>query len=225
MGKQISLAVLSFLASLVAWGFIYGNFLAATVLMVVILIHELGHYFAGVIVGTKVQLPMFVLIGAFVAYEQPKRTRDRFFIAMAGPLLGAIAAGAMWYLGVHMRDPLLIGAAKLGLLLNAFNLIPVPMLDGGHAALVIDRRLWKVGIAMIFAYAGYQMFHNNFTPLIFIVFFWDQVKNYMKAIEAQFKADPDAWKVTPGERGTFAAVYFGLSAVLAYACYSIGLFF
>jgi Zn-dependent protease len=227
MGKQLVWSVLSFLGSLAFWAFVQNNWVSAAILMVVIFIHEMGHYFAAKALGAKVQLPIFVVILALVRYEMPpSNQRGRFIVAMAGPLMGAVAAGGMFLAGTMLHNPVLLAAAKFGLILNAFQLIPVPMLDGGQAVLPISRRLWKVGIGMAFAFAGYQIiWQSNYASLVFIVLFWDTVKNYMAGVEAHAASNPEVYAVSEGDRSAFAVAYFGLCAAMLAAMYALGLLF
>ena len=55
--------------------------------MLVLLAHELGHYFAFRAYGLPVRLPAFVpLLGAFTAGAPPENLEHDAYIALAGPL-------------------------------------------------------------------------------------------------------------------------------------------
>jgi Zn-dependent protease len=52
-------------------------------------------------------------------------------IALAGPLAGGLGAAAVWFVGSAHDSQLLLQLAYWGFLLNAANLLPVGILDGG----------------------------------------------------------------------------------------------
>lgn len=220
MGKnQLFTSVASFAASLAIWTLMFGgNLVPAMVLMVVLLIHEMGHYIAARLVGTEAELPVFMVLGAFVRHE-PSTLRNNFIISAAGPVVGAAAAFVMLFLG----GPLLVKAAALGLILNLFQLIPVPPFDGGHMTLAIDRRLWKVGAIFVTAYAAVCLLRGDFMPALFVFLMWDQTRAYMANIEAQADANPSRFEVPAFEKAIYSLVYFGLTGGLIFVCWSLGI--
>ena len=222
MGKQLLVSIASFLGSLAVWTFMLGgNLMPALVLMVVLLIHEMGHYLAARFIGARAELPVFIVIGAFVKFENTGRTlRDSFIVSAAGPVLGSAAALLMYFFGGH--SAVLMSAAALGLALNLFQLIPVPPFDGGHMTLAIDRRLWKVGAIFVLAFAAASLFHGNFMPAMLVWMMWDGTKNYMQATEMQAAANPERFAVPAGEKLIYSLVYFGLTFGLIFACWAFG---
>jgi Zn-dependent protease len=69
----------------------------------------------------------------------------RAAVSLAGPLAGAIAAvvcGVIWW---KTGNPVWAALARSGAWLNAMNLIPVWMLDGGQAALALSK-LERIGL-------------------------------------------------------------------------------
>ncbi|HEY9787719.1 MAG TPA: site-2 protease family protein [Candidatus Obscuribacterales bacterium] len=218
MLEKLKWPVLSFLGSLLFWAFTYGSFIAAAVLMTVILIHEMGHYLAARWLGIKVEPPLFVIIGAFVKFENdPTTVRDDVIVSIAGPLLGAIAAVVTFVAGGMMGSPVILAAAKLGFILNLFQLIPVPPLDGGHIARGLDRRLWKVGIVIVLAYSVYALvYFGNFMPALFVFLFWNQVKAHMEAVERQARETPWVFRLPAGEKAGLFALYILLTVGLIF---------
>lgn len=224
MQAQWRTMILSFLLSTAVWTFLYGGHVVpALMLMGVLAIHEFGHYFAAKIMGTTVELPKFIIIGAFVKYEDdPKTQRDNFVISAAGPLLGGIAAAVMYF--ASAGNPLLMKAASLGFLLNVFQLIPVPPFDGGHMVLPIHRQLWKVGAAFIVAYSVWAAFHGNFMLPVMVIMFWGGIRDYIKATDQKMAENPENYYVPTGERVIYALVYAALTAGLALATWHVGAF-
>lgn len=146
----------------------------AAAVLVILGVHEMGHYLAGRYHRVRVSLPYFIplpfaigTLGAFIRMEdEPRERRKMFDIAVAGPLAGLLAAIGVLAVGLLLtsgggaapavdpssslilglladvlgRDPgalashPLVFAGWLGLMLTAFNLLPVGQLDGGHMA-------------------------------------------------------------------------------------------
>jgi Zn-dependent protease len=103
--------------------------------VLLILVHELGHVAEARRQGLPVTLPTFIpFIGAFVTVRQagvlPWRSA---LVSLAGPFAGGLAAAAVWAVGAAQNTTWLIVLANLGFLLNAFNLLPIGVLDGGAA--------------------------------------------------------------------------------------------
>ena len=101
--------------------------------MLLILVHELGHYLEATRQGLKPSLPVFIpFLGAYVAMKNaPFDPWRNLLVSAAGPFLGGIGALGVWVAGEAMDSRLLVALAYTGFLLNLFNLIPVRPLDGG----------------------------------------------------------------------------------------------
>lgn len=129
----------TFILSLGLYVFAFG-WTFAVVLMLSLLVHELGHYFAFRAYGLPARLPAFVpFLGAFTVGSAPEDPEHAGLIALAGPLAGLALAGICYAIGSSARDSFWLAAAYLGGLLNAINLIPFPPMDGGRVALSIVR--------------------------------------------------------------------------------------
>ena len=99
--------------------------------MLLILLHELGHYLEATREGLHPQLPVFIpFLGAYVQYTRgnPWQTAR---VAIAGPIFGGLAALACYVVGQSQGSDLLLALAYFGFFLNLFNLIPVGIFDGG----------------------------------------------------------------------------------------------
>jgi Zn-dependent protease len=102
--------------------------------VVLILVHELGHYAEARRRGLHPALPVFIpFLGAFVAIRGARLTPwQHAWIALAGPLVGSAGAGAVLGIGEAIHSPLLRALGYTGFLLNLFNLLPIGILDGGQ---------------------------------------------------------------------------------------------
>jgi Zn-dependent protease len=100
-------------------------------LVVLILLHETGHYIEARREGLHPKLPVFIpFLGAYVQYTRgnPWQTAR---VAIAGPILGSAAAFVCYLLGKSQGSHLLYALAYFGFFLNLFNLIPFGIFDGG----------------------------------------------------------------------------------------------
>ena len=108
------------------WGWKFG---VGVVLL--ILLHETGHYIEAKREGLSPKLPVFVpFLGAYVQYTRgnPWQTAR---VAIAGPVFGGAAAFVCYLLAKHQSSDLLFALAYFGFFLNLFNLIPFGFFDGG----------------------------------------------------------------------------------------------
>jgi Zn-dependent protease len=108
------------------WGWQFG-------LGVVLLIffHEMGHWLEAKREGLSPSWPVFIpFLGAYVKYTRgnPWQTAR---VAIAGPIVGGIAALACYAVGKADGSDVLIALAYFGFVINLFNLLPIGFLDGG----------------------------------------------------------------------------------------------
>jgi len=143
----------TFLLSLWVYVVIFGWKLAVVV-MLVLLAHELGHYFAFRAYGLPVRLPAFVpLLGAFTAGAAPADLEQDAYIALAGPLVGLGLAGVCYAIGDTTNDRFWFACADLSAFLNLFNMIPMPPFDGGRIIGALWPPLCFAGLALFVALA------------------------------------------------------------------------
>jgi Zn-dependent protease len=100
-------------------------------LVLLIFIHEMGHFLEAHREELKPSWPVFVpFLGAYVKHTRgnPWQTTR---VAIAGPALGGVAALACYLVGRADGSSLLVALAYFGFILNLFNLLPIGILDGG----------------------------------------------------------------------------------------------
>ena len=109
--------------------------------VLLILVHELGHYVEARRQGLNPQIPVFIpFLGAYVALRnQPFDPWRNALVSIAGPVAGGVGALACLVYGNAIDSDLLRALAYVGFLLNLFNLLPIGPLDGGHVL-----RAWRV---------------------------------------------------------------------------------
>ncbi len=115
------------------WGWKFG--LGAVLL---ILVHELGHFVEAKRRGLDPDLPVFHLFGAYVKLRNPRMSPwQSFWVSISGPFWGSVAAAGVWLLGEQQHSRVLQALGYIGFLLNLFNLLPIGMLDGGSISRAI----------------------------------------------------------------------------------------
>ena len=185
-------------------------------LLVILLAHEFGHYFAARFHRVAVTLPYFIpmpvgfgTFGAFIRLKEPISDRRKLFdIGVAGPLAGLAVAlplliyglsistvavpppntpyiiegNSLLYFGIKylmfgqiLPNPVtgvdvdlsqIAGAAWIGLLVTALNLLPVSQLDGGHTVFALFGRkarvinMAAVGVIAVLALASLPGFQS-----------------------------------------------------------------
>jgi Zn-dependent protease/CBS domain-containing protein len=120
--------------------------IAAVLLFVSVLIHELAHSFMAQAQGLAAKsITLFIFGGVSNLGGEAKKPSTEFLVAIVGPLTSfglAILAGLLWAVswGVEPRIGLVAGyLAIINVILGAFNLIPGFPLDGGR---VLRAILW-----------------------------------------------------------------------------------
>jgi len=128
--------------------------------VLLILVHEMGHFVEAKRQGLNPGLPVFIpFFGAYVAIRNARiNAWQNALISLAGPFAGGLGAAAVWAAGESNGSRLLQALGYFGFLINLINLIPVGFLDGGHVARSIGylRRGGAPGRAFLIsaAYAG-----------------------------------------------------------------------
>jgi Zn-dependent protease len=148
--SKILLPAASIIFSIGSYALLYGWSYAAG-FVGLILCHELGHYIAARQKNLNVGLPMFIpFVGAWIEMkEHPVNAEVEAYVAYAGPLIGTLAAFALYYIGRSTGSGLALALAQAGFIINLFNLIPLHPLDGGRITAVISPRLWLLGAPLL----------------------------------------------------------------------------
>lgn len=130
LGRQ----VISLLFFVVLYYFLFDqNLFSIAQLVLVIFIHEMGHFLAMKAYNFRDVKMFFVpLVGAYVSGTNDKATQKQTaLMILAGPVPGIIL-GALILL-VELKYPMgLENLANIFLFLNLFNLLPLSPLDGGR---------------------------------------------------------------------------------------------
>jgi Zn-dependent protease len=112
--------------------------------IVLIFVHEMGHWLEAKREGLNPSWPVFIpFLGAYVRHTRgnPWQTTR---VAIAGPILGGVAALVCYAVGRSNGSDLLVALGYFGFVLNLLNLLPFGIFDGG-AVWRSTRWLWYGG--------------------------------------------------------------------------------
>lgn len=155
----------SMLVSVLVYSWIFG-WRYALGFVLLLFVHEMGHYLAARYKGLDVGAPTFIpFVGAWIALkDKPHDAQTEAFIGLGGPLLGSIAALLVYFLARSEGSSLLLAVAYAGFFLNLFNLIPLSPLDGGRITAVLSPRIWLLGVPVLAA-----MFWFRPSPMLILI--------------------------------------------------------
>jgi len=196
--------------SVFAYAFVFGVWYAVGFVLL-ILVHELGHYVAARQRGLDVGAPTFIpFVGAWIQLKDLPHDAET-------EVAGTAAAVACYFLARHYDSGLLLALSYAGFFLNLFNLIPVSPLDGGRITAILSPRVWLLGVPIL---AGLFLWRPS--PMLVLVAIlaapqlWRAIKFDPQAPENQAY-----YSVTLEQRLSYGLFYLGLAAYLAVMTYEV----
>src|ERR1019366_2725702 len=138
----------SMLVSIVVYSWYFGDWRFAAGFVLLILVHEMGHVIANKYYGLSASPPIFIpFVGAVINLRQrPQNAKVEGIVGIAGPVAGTIGALVCYALYLRTGLPFLGIAAYAGFLMNLFNLLPIPPLDGGRVTAAVSPWIWMLGL-------------------------------------------------------------------------------
>ncbi|HSV22733.1 MAG TPA: site-2 protease family protein [Xanthobacteraceae bacterium] len=196
------------------WGWPY-----AAGFIALIFAHEMGHFVAARRCGLNVGAPTFIpFVGAWIELkDQPVDVRTEAYVAIAGPLVGTVAAVAVYLSGRWTDSMVLVAIAYAGLFLNLLNLLPISPLDGGRITAIISPRIWLIGAPMMLALLLYRP-----SPVLAII----AIMAFPQLIKA-WKYDPKApenrayYGVPLQAKLEYGGLYLALTAYLGIMTFEV----
>lgn len=200
-------AVVSIGAYAVAFGWQFGVGIVG-----MLFIHEMGHVLILRRYGVPATAPIFIpFLGAFIGMRQlPRDAVMEAYVGLGGPVLGSLGALAAFGIYQVTDHPLWLVLAYLGVLLNLFNLLPIPPLDGGRAVAAISRWIWLLGLVGLGVLIVVRL-----SPILLLVALFGATELW--GVWRRSRTNPDYYQVPLAQRLTVSAIYFGLTAFLVYA--------
>lgn len=156
LGK-VALTGGTMLLSVIAYAFIFGWWYAVGFVLL-IFVHEMGHYIAARQRGLDVGAPTFIpFVGAWIALkDQPHDAETEAYVGLAGPFVGTLGALACYFVARNNGSNLLLALSYAGFFINLFNLIPLSPFDGGRITAVLSPRVWLLGVPILVALFFYR---------------------------------------------------------------------
>lgn len=181
--------------------------------VLLILVHEMGHYLAARQRGLAVGAPTFIpFVGAWIELkDMPHDAETEAYVGIAGPVLGSAAALVLYFIADIYDSRLLLALAYSGFFLNLFNLIPLKPLDGGRITAIVSPRMWLIGIPVLVA-----VFVWRPSPLLLLIALlalpqaWANLRGGKSATTA-----PEPAQAPTATRVGYGLFYLGLAATLA----------
>jgi Zn-dependent protease len=204
----------SALLSIGAYALLFGGWQVGMGIVVLLFIHEMGHFFIIRAKGLPASLPVFIpLVGAYVALRRmPQDVRDEAEIAIAGPIAGAIAGAACYLLFLQTGAHLFLLLAYFSFLINLLNLIPVSPLDGGRIVGAISRWIWPAALVLV----AVAFFYTHNILLLLLIWF-----GFMQTVSL-FRSAPGMmgyYRIGILPRAYITALYVSLAVGLALGFY------
>jgi Zn-dependent protease len=200
------------LLSVVAYAFVFG-WRYAVGFVVLLFVHEMGHYIAARQQGLAVGAPTFIpFVGAWVAMKDlPHDAKTEAYVGLAGPLLGTMGALVCYFIARETHTTWLLAVAYAGFFLNLFNLIPLSPFDGGRITAVLSPRIWLLGVPVLVA-----LFVWRPSPMLILMAVlaapqvWKAITFRADSAEAQ-----TYYAVSSAVKWEYALWYLGLAGFLA----------
>ncbi|HUB67201.1 MAG TPA: site-2 protease family protein [Candidatus Methylacidiphilales bacterium] len=162
---SLSMLLMIWIYSLIfGWPFAIG-------IVLLLFVHEMGHVIAAKWLGIPVTAPIFIpFFGAAITMQQnPRDAWTEALMAYGGPFAGCIGSWICWYAAIQLQQEWLMGVASVSFVINLFNMIPVPPLDGGRICAAVSPWFWLIGAVLLLASVLY--FHAWNSVFIIVLFF------------------------------------------------------
>jgi Zn-dependent protease len=186
----------------------------AAALVIMILVHEMGHVVEIQRQGLKATAPVFIpfLGAAIFQRSHPQDALRQAQIGIAGPLAGTAGATLAYVLYGYTHWEVLALAATLGFFLNLFNLIPIGMLDGGWILAPVSKWFQVFGMVLMVA----AVFFLGFSPILFIIVLFSLptiLSRFRNAEDPYFKSVSQTGRWAIGAAWLALVVYLGFALV------------
>jgi Zn-dependent protease len=202
----------SMLVSVFAYALLFG-WRYAVGFVLLLFVHEMGHYIAARQRGLDVGAPTFIpFVGAWVELkDMPHDAETEAYVGLGGPLLGTVGALACYFIARDQGSNLLLAIAYPGFFLNLFNLIPLSPFDGGRITAVLSPRIWLLGVPVLVG-----LFFWRPSPLLILMAVL-AAPQLLKAI--RYKSDSEEaqtyYAVSAATRFEYGFYYLALAGFLA----------
>ncbi|MEO7000731.1 MAG: site-2 protease family protein [Ktedonobacterales bacterium] len=212
---KVLLPLGSAIISFGVYALFFGGWQAGLGIVLLLFVHEMGHYVVIRAKGLRVGLPVFIpLLGAYVAMRSlPVNARDDAEIGIAGPVAGAAAGVVCLGLYYQSGQTIYLWLAYFSFFINLLNLLPVAPLDGARVTGAISKWIWPVGLVLVAV-----AFFYTYNIFLLVLGFLGLMQMF-----ARFRSTPELnayYKVPVLTRIYVTVLYFGLAGGLALATFA-----
>ena len=214
----------SMVVSILAYYLFSGDFGFAFGIVLLILVHELGHTAAMWYYGLSASPPIFIpFVGALINLRQPPpNALVEAIVGIGGPVTGTLGAvacfAAYWYLPPGAPEGLrflLLELSVIGALINLFNMLPVPPLDGGRVTAAVSPWIWTLGLAGLVTWIVRNFLLGRQLSTVILVLVLMYALPRVRATLSRRGRDTPYYRIGRTASWTMAALYLLLSAGLA----------
>jgi Zn-dependent protease len=213
---KVGLTAGTMIISIWAYSLLFGWPYAAGFVLL-ISIHEMGHFLAARQRGLNVGAPTFIpFFGAWVALkDKPMNAETEAYVGLAGPVAGTLASVACFVAGLLLSSSLLIALSYAGLFLNLLNLVPVSPFDGGRVTAVLSPKLWFIGAPILLALFAWRR-----SPLLIVMLIM-ALPQLIAAFRHNSVAPGAYYESSRETKIVYGALYLGLVAFLGWSSFEI----
>ena len=223
--KKVLYGLISLAAAMLIWSFMF-SWVYALVLIIVLLIHELGHYTAMAILGYKKKGILFAPPLGAVAYGVKKNEieKEKLIVLLSGPLPGILIGLVLFFSNIPLfSEQLTKGLALQFLIINYINLLPISPLDGGKIVEIVflhkfpKVQLLLAGLGLLFI-GGYGIISGSFimilVALIFAFLLYGRIHELKNEEKAKDKIE--ATNLSTSARVVVGLIYLALLILLLF---------
>lgn len=208
--KKVLLNILMISLMILVLGFVF-NIKYAIGYLVILIIHESGHYVVAKCIKVNVAFGGFTPVGAYIIHDHSKNCKENALIAIGGPLFGGMIALVYYIIYYITGDYTFLVLAFTSIILNLGNLIPVSPLDGGQIVEAISPILCYMGFPfLIYLFISVNKLKSRILLIFIMIAGIYQTYNFT----IKYKSDP-YYKLDKHNRIKFIIIYSILVLSLA----------
>ncbi|WP_107038255.1 site-2 protease family protein [Brumimicrobium mesophilum] len=186
-GGHISLTFLSMVIFAITFSLIIDDYLLISILLGVLLFHELGHFLMMKLFNYEELNMLFIpFMGAMVSGRKKEYSQiESSLMVIAGPLPGIIIGACLLIYGWGVPTSLAIQLGVILIMLNVMNLIPIDPLDGGQLMRILffnnyefTQLIFTIISSLAIAVTG--LYFNSWLLIIFGLLLGFRIKNKHK---------------------------------------------
>lgn len=182
--------------------------------VLLILVHEMGHVVANLYFGVRSSPPIFIpFLGAVINLRQPfANAKVEAISGIGGPVAGTVGAIACfaWYWQTGSPDALRL--AWFGFMMNLFNMLPVPPLDGGRVTAAVSPSIWILGLIGL-GWLVYEDFRSGQDFSILVILLVIALPRIIATLKGRARQGP-YFQIGRAAPVLIGAAYLALLAVL-----------